>query len=252
MAGFSATIDVQNLMRRMSAYEKQFPFAAALALTRTAKDAQPAVRARMQKDFDRPTPFTLNSTYITPAKKTDPVPTADVYFKNEASKGTPAAKYIAPEVFGGQRGQKRFERALRAAGILPQGMVTVPGAGAKLDQYGNIPASFFSRVLSQLSASSDQYQNQTSGSKAKRAKKNARGGEYFAVKVRRGSLAPGIYERFAFGFGSAVRPVLLFVSHATYRKRLGFREAVVDVFEQRFAANFDDSLAKAISTAKQG
>src|ERR1051325_4706485 len=131
MAGFSATVDVQNLMRRMSAYEKQFPFATALALTRTAKDAQPAVRARMQKDFDRPTPFTLNSTYITPAKKTDPVPTADVYFKNEASKGTPAAKYIAPEVFGGQRGQKRFEHALRAAGILPQGMVTVPGAGAK-------------------------------------------------------------------------------------------------------------------------
>jgi len=67
-----------------------------------------------------------------------------------------------------------------------------------------------------------------------------------------GRLAPGIYERFAFGFGSAVRPVLLFVSHATYRKRLGFREAVAATFEQRFAANFDDALAKAISTAKQG
>lgn len=244
MAGFGATVDVQNLMRRMSAHEKQFPYAIALALTRTAKDAQPAVQARMQKDFDRPTPYTLNSTYVLPAKKTDPVPTADVYFKNESSKGTPAAKYIAPEVFGGHRGQKRYERALRAAGRLPAGMVTVPGSGAQLDKYGNVPAGLINAMLSQLGSNPDAYQNAT-GSKRSRRTRKVRG-QFFIGRPGGGRLPLGVWLR----QGDKLVPFLLFVKQATYTKRLGFREAVAETFEQRFAINFDDALAKAISTAR--
>lgn len=246
----TASVDVSNLMARMSRYQAQFPFALASALTKTAKDAQPVVRTLMQQVFDRPTPYTLNSTYITPAKKSDPTPSADVFFKNETSKGTPAAKYIFPEVYGGERNVKRFERALRAARVLPAGMVTMPGGGAKLDQYGNIPASMYSLLLSQLGASPDEYQNQTVTSKAKRGRRLKRGGNYFVLRARRGKLPPGIYERFAFGFGSAVKPIIVFVSRANYSKRLPFAEAVAGVFEKQFYPNFDAALARAIATAR--
>jgi len=110
-----ASVDVSNLMTRMSRYQSQFPFATAVALTQTAKDAQPAVRTAMQQVFDRPTAYTLNSTYITPAKKTDPVPFADVFFKNETTKGTPAAAYIYPEVYGGQRNRVHHNTATNNA-----------------------------------------------------------------------------------------------------------------------------------------
>lgn len=242
MAG--ATVDVSNLMARMGRYQNQFPFAVASALTRTAKDAQPVVRTAMQRVFDRPTPYTLNSTYISPARKQDPTPTADVFFKNEASKGTPAAKYIYPEVYGGQRNQKRYERALRAAGVLPSGMITVPGAGVKLDNYGNVAAGLINSMLSQLGANPDAYQN-SSGSRRSRRTRKVRG-QFFVGRPGGGHLPLGVWLR----KGRKLSPFLMFVKSASYHQRLPFRQEVEQVFEARFYSNFDSALATAIATAK--
>jgi len=245
MPSSPASVDVSNLMARMSRYQKQFPYAVAVALTRTAKDAQPAVRSAMQQAFDRPTPYTLNSTYVTPAKKTDATPMADVFFKTDASKGTPAAKYIYPEVYGGQRNQKRYERALRAARVLPAGMMTVPGAGVKLDAYGNMPAGLINAMLSQLGANPDAYQNSTSSKRSRRTRKVR--GQFFVGRPGGGHLPLGVYLR----NGRKLSPFLIFISSANYHQRLPFRETVERVFDERFYLNFDAALASAIATARE-
>ncbi|MGA4815434.1 hypothetical protein ACPA9J_10245 [Pseudomonas aeruginosa] len=67
--------------------------------------------------FDRPTPYTLNSLRMVPARK-DRLE-ARVWFKDEADGAQPASVWIAPEVYGGPRRNKPAELQLRAKGILP-------------------------------------------------------------------------------------------------------------------------------------
>lgn len=244
MPGFTANVDVSNLMNRMAAYSDQFPYAVAVALTKTAKDAQAEVKRQLPVVFNNPTRYTLNSTYITPAKKADAVPSAEVFFKTDAVRGTPAVKYIFPEVYGGQRYVKRFERALQLAGILPKGMVTVPGKGTSLDRYGNLSAGLINAMLSQLKANSDQYQNATDSKRSRRTRKVR--GEFFVA--RPGSHLPeGIYLR----SGSKLKSFVLFVASPTYKKRLPFESIIRGVFDERIGPNFDDALGRAIATARR-
>ena len=245
MPSFQASVDVTNLMARMAAYEDQFPFAVASALTKTAKDAQQAVRQSMQKVFDRPTPYALNGTYVNPAKKTDPTPAAQLFFKNEASGGTPAVRFIAPEVYGGARNQKRYEMAMRAAGVLPSGMVTVPGDAGLLDRYGNLPAGLINAMLSQIGANRDAYQNATDSKRSRRTRKVR--GQFFIGRPGGGRLPLGVWLR----QGRSLKPFLLFVRQASYKVRLPFKEVVDSTFEQRFYPNFDQALARAIATARE-
>jgi hypothetical protein len=92
----------------------------------------------MAQVFDRPTPYTLYSTYVIPATK-DRLESF-VQLKDSAAEGTPAIKFLDPEVFGGERNPKRGEKALQQLGALTSGSFIVPSAGLKLGQYGNISA----------------------------------------------------------------------------------------------------------------
>lgn len=53
--------------------KKQFPFALARALTRTAQDGQSAIRARTKRAFDLRGKYTLRNLRVKPAKKADVV-----------------------------------------------------------------------------------------------------------------------------------------------------------------------------------
>lgn len=215
------------------------------ALNRLAFDARKAWQDEASRVFDRPTPLTRGAALYT--KATRQKLTAEIFVRDDAFKGTPPEKYLAPQVVGGARRVKRSERALQAIDILRAGQLTVPGAGAKLDQYGNMRGGELNRLLTQLRASSDQYQNQTKTSVARRRRKQKgkRGGEYFAVVKQRGRLKPGVYERFQFGFGSAVRAILRFVDSATYKKRYSVYEVGQRVFEQKYQQTFDEEFHKA-------
>src|SRR5690606_17275008 len=101
-----------------------------------------------QRVFDRPTRITVNSVLY--AKATKDRLYADVFIRDEASGGTPPARYLLPEVEGGARRLKPFERLLQAQGVMPAGMFAVPGKGAQLDAFGNVPPSQVNQMLSQL------------------------------------------------------------------------------------------------------
>lgn len=112
------------------------PYATSTALTRTAQAAQTRIVAEMPRVFAAPTRYTLNSTFVRAA--TVKTLAAQVAVKNQAAGGTQPEHYLEPEVFGGARREKRFERALRYAGVLPAGQHVVPGRAAPLDAAGNL------------------------------------------------------------------------------------------------------------------
>lgn len=204
------------------------PYAAATALTRTAKRAQQAIIAEMPQVFDRPTPYTLNSTFVQPASvKTM---TARVAVKDWASNnGTLPEDYLLPAVLGGGRKEKRFERNMRYAGLLARGERAVLGQEAPLDAFGNLRRGEMQRILTATHSSFDPAQNR---SNSPRSLKNAKKAPYFAGRVKR---TWGVWRR----EGRRLRPVLVFVRRAPqYRARLDFDGIAERTTREFFEAEF--------------
>ena len=244
------SVNTQALKQRLGdIVERQLPFAAARALTQTAKQAQGAVRTAMNEVFDRPTAYTLNSTFVRPATKTRL--SAQVKLKDEAAKAIPAAKYLLPQVEGGGRRQKRSEVALASAGILPPGWYLVPGKSVRLDGAGNVPRSIILQIISDLRASPDVgfRSNRLTKREARERGKRFRESRFFVVKP--GSKAqPGIYRKIDSAFGRAAQPVFIFTAQPQYARRLNFYAVVERVVRTNFEDNFAVSLADALRTAR--
>lgn len=217
--------DAKTLGQRLEGMRaRQIPFALALTLTRTAQAMQVAEAIELKYAFDRPTPFTQRSVFIRGATKKKLE--AYVFLRDEASRGTPPVKYLAPGVYGGPRRVKRFERALVSAGILFSNELAVPGAYAPIDAYGNIRGSEITRILSAVRGSSDATQNRRRGKR----------GSYFAGAVRAQGAAfgdagtRGIWKR----EGRDILPVMIFVDRGgvDYRKRYDFFGVIEQVIDR--------------------
>ncbi len=251
MLEYKVTGDVRAITDQLSRMAKeQIPFATAKALTMTAKAVQREIDAEIKRVFDRPTPYTQRATFVRTATKQRLF--AEVKLKDESFKGNPAVRYLQAQVEGGPRKHKGFEKLLIRAGVMPAGWYAVPGAAAPLDAYGNIAGGTITRILSQVQASRDPLANASARSRKRKAK--VRGGRYFAVmpgRERTKHLKPGIYERIGFGFGSAIKPVLIYVQRAPkYRKRLQFYRIADQVARMRFPIEFARAAREAISTAR--
>lgn len=231
MPGDFFKVDPTDVLKAMTALsEKDAPFVTAYALTQTAKDIAAAEKTSMAAVFDRPTDFTMNSLAIKPATKTDL--NAIVYFKDGFG-STPAWKYLSPEVEGGDRTHKSFELRLIRAGLMKQDEFAVPGAGMKLDQFGNMPGSTLEQILSQVSAAEQISGYQANATKQSLARKKKRAiGRYFVLRPdgigpAARSVTPGIYYRA--GVKSIV-PMIIFVAAPKYGKRFPFHETAQSVF----------------------
>jgi hypothetical protein len=247
MFSISVKDDIRSALKRLDNFDRrQIPFVIAKALTATAKDSQAAIKDAMPRVFENPTPYTLGGTYVKPANKSNLE--ALVKLKDESFKGTPANKYLGPSIFGGDRNIKRVERLLTGRGILPAGMAVVPGEGAKLDNYGNISRGQFSKILSQLKANTDRYQNETVASR-KRKSKTSRG-RYFAGAPAGGKLPQGVWERTSFARGSAIKPVLIFVNVPKYRKQFDFFGLVNQTIRNKFERNLVEAMQFAMATSR--
>lgn len=226
------TSTVLSALRQISADDA--PFLTAYALTRTGQDIKTAQYNMMRAVFDRPTKFTLNSLQLQPATKTELSAVIDYKYFG----GTPADRYLGPEVEGGPRRHKSHEKALISAGLMRSDEFAVPGKGVTLDAYGNMRGADLTRILSQLMASSDPMQNMTDRSR-KRALKSA-GGRYF---VMRGRGAPdGVYLRRPDG----IMPVLVFVRAPRYTPRFPFYDVARTVFDQQFLGHGREGFDKFI------
>lgn len=206
---------LQQLLRRASG--QQMRAAAAAALNDLGFAAQKEMRAQIAGAFNQPTAFIARSPKVKKAdEKTLRVrvwPTLNT--EGTQPKWTPQMTLAAQEA-GGARTDKRSEVALRAMGLLPDGLQTAlprrpyPGSVKGNDLSG----AFIRRVLRALKRS-----GQGMGPhRVQRRKGRARqhGEQFFVLRQRRGRLAPGVY-----GLNSGrVAAVLLFVRRGSYSARI--------------------------------
>lgn len=231
MFTLSLKSNINDALRNFRDKRINIPLATAKALTFTAQDVQAAEKTEMVKVFDRPTPFTLNSLYLqgaTPGRLT-----ARVWFKDLRFK----AHYLVPQVEGGDRPLKRFEKFLQAKGLLPVGMYAVPGERADLDAYGNMSRGQLVKILSALQALPETgYLANRSQRSAKRRRKHLT--DYYVGRPNPSSPL-GVWERIG---KTGLRPVLIFVKAPRYKKRFNFYGVAVDVSNARFPVHLDRAL----------
>jgi len=215
------------------------------ALNHTANQARQIVRAEMSDVFDRPTPFTLNSIRVLNAK---PNQLEAALWIKDGKDGAATGKqfspedWVAPQVFGGSRQRRASEAWLRQSGILPAGLFAVPGAGARLDQYGNMQRGHIMQILSGLKAL-NRSGSDHSATASRRSLRKGHATAFFVLK--RGRTPIGIAER----RGKAVAVVIAFVRQPQYSERLDFHGVVRRVAENdaQLEANIDKAIADALS-----
>ena len=227
--------DIRSNAREVSrwlddAQKKQIPFATVLAMTLTARDVKTAEVMIMEKVFDRPTPYTLNALKVVPA--TTQTRVASVAFK-EFGGGTPAKRFLNPEVHGGMRSRKSHERQISP---LMQGyQYAVPGRATDRDAYGNMKGAEIKRIISQLKVSTDPMQNATSSGRSKRKRKN----NAFFIRGKT------VFQR----TGAGIKPVLVFVKSPRYRKRFPFYETAAKTVAERFSRNFEAAFQRTMANS---
>lgn len=227
----AAAAQVEGLGRRG-------PIVAAIALTRTGKDVQGALRAEKETVFDKPTRYTLNGTFLKPATRERLE--ARVWVKDYRTGGTPAERFLGPEIFGGARGQKGLELMLQAHGLMPTGWFAVPGEGAELDGNGNVRRGQIRQILSQLKVQrTGGHESRATGSQRSNRTIARQGVTYFALPNGNRGLPPGVYMKRKFAHGSAIRPVFVFVSQAQYQQRLRFHEVGQATIDSRFPFHWE-------------
>lgn len=179
-----------------------------IALDKTASDIRDGVVAEMKRVFDNPTKFTLDSLKVTRTKNHNME--ASVWFKEPDRMED---HYLIPQVDGGPRKTKGFERALNDN-------MFIPGRGAKLNKHGNISQGQLRQILSVLGRAelTPGYQANITRKSSVRNKK-ARDYVFLPEGSRGGRLPPGIYERVAqkgSGFGGRAKKKMK--KFGTYQK----------------------------------
>ncbi|WP_444893434.1 hypothetical protein ACJJIE_02545 [Microbulbifer sp. TRSA001] len=241
----SVKLDTSKFDKASAELKKQLPYASSVALNNVAFRIRGEERAAIGRIFANPANLTLNSVLVKKATKRSGV--AKVFIRDQATKGTPPSKYLAPAILGVDRNVKRFEQALRHAGLLPEGMYAVHGEGAKLNKHGNISGGTYSKILSQVRASRDPTQNATNSNRSKAKRGITKG--YFVGKIE-GTL--GVWQRVGYKRRRSVRPILIFVKKKpNYRKRFPFFRIAEGIARRHFPIELDKAMDRAIATAKR-
>ena len=247
---------LEELKRKLSAMPRKVEIATQRALLKTATAVKDAEVKEMGRVFNKPTRWTLGAMKVKATKKMEVevgILDPDGYYKR-------AASYLGTQVGGGQRRVKAMEKSLQSRYLMPAGWFTVPGEGAKMDAYGNMSVGQIRQILSWFDAAENwagSTQNMGFAGREKRRKgtRKSYGFEYFVVqpgarrsyqlksgKTGNHSMQPGIYMRTLTGFGSAIKPVMIFVKGARYQVRFNFEKVARDTANAMMQAEFDKAI----------
>ncbi|MDK9705005.1 MAG: hypothetical protein OEL20_17910 [Sulfuritalea sp.] len=215
--------NLEDTSRWIGDIGKQVPFATAVALTRTAKRLIPFEQAEVRRVFDRPIPYTIKAFGTTPATKANL--TATLFIKDRQ------AKYLLPNIEGGRRGQKAFERRLGSdAGV---NAYWAPGGGVKLTGAGNLTLEQIQDIAVKLSRS-DKFS-----------------GVFVGVPQNMPNAPFGIWARVTRGRGRnasrGLTPLLVRIEQPHYKKRFDFH----GVAERQVRRIFDEEFRRAFEAAKR-
>ena len=250
------------VMRAVEQDAQQAKFATVVAMNKALAWAETDVRRDMRKTFDRPTAFFLRSLRSVRASWRAPKPEAVLWFKGSEADASDVQSggeaMVVPHIHGGTRKRKPMEQRLIRAGLMPATYYSVPGAGADLDGHGNMSRGQVTQLLNVLGTYREAGYNKANAKTVERLKKgNAKKGiygfEYWVNPVagrRAQHLPPGVYKRFQTAFGTSLKPILIFVSRANYRRRFDFFGIAEKSFTKHFPGEFDRAFEQALRTAR--
>jgi hypothetical protein len=242
-----------EIERLYSGMKKQVRFAAAVALTRTVKDAQSDTPGALDRDLEKPVDFTKRGTFTIPARKDDLA--ATLGFKDKQ------ARYMALQIAGGvyRPGDAGIKLPgniqLNAFGNIPKGLIAKLKAAAK---DGSLSTAIARRVDREINSDSD------AGGQAYR-RLNQHGNRrkqaaplqlFYGRPTGKGwDGAPvGIWRRIPpatpGGKGKLIPIIVFEQTPAVYRARFNLRDHLQSAADRRFAAHFKAELSKALSSAR--
>lgn len=183
------------------------------AINDTVDDMVKGQRIEMRRVFDNPRPYTLNALFPKYVGKRGGILQAGIAFRETGVKGTPAYKYLMPNIKGTQRRMKRSEKGLQALGLLQANYQTVMGDNFERDQYGDISGGQYTRMLAELGASGDGLQ----GAKSQRNPRTKGDRKFIPMRRKDGRLF-AIAER----RGDQLVMMLVVTGMRTYKPRYDF------------------------------
>lgn len=203
--------NVKQILRAVDkAYKDQLPFACALALTRTAQDAQRAMVVQASRKLDRPTPFTLKG----------------FGWKKATKQNLESVVYIKPI-------QSRYLRwAIQGGTRLPTGRAIPVPFGLNTNKYGNMPRG----KIKQLLARPDTFSGVVKG--------------VAGVWQRGHISKRGNFTTAGNSKATTIRLLVAYEPRATYRKRFPFYEIGQGVWRNRLPRNLRLAIQQAIDTAR--
>lgn len=232
--------DTRQIERQLTDLQRnQIPFATALTLTRLGQRIDEGLKGAMRTGFDRPTPYTLRSTFIRPATKRRLEVTVGLKDRPFGGNRLSSAEILGHHFDGGIREPKALELWLRRAGYLGASEYVVPGAGARLDRYGNMSRGQIQQILSQLKAGPDASAYASSSARSRRNVQRA--GVIFWS--RGGRLARGAWQRVG---KYRLRPLLIAIAAPSYRKRIDLERIARQAVSRYGQLEFDRALRQAI------
>lgn len=207
--------------------KKQLPFATSVAINNTAFDVRKSLNSGTRGAFKSPVKFTQSAFLVQKSKKRQLF--AVVFAQDK--EGKDRARYLRFGIQGGQRPQKGmevfFERGIPNDGTIPSGAFFIPTGLVKTNAAGNVTRATLKRISKGMNSS-------------------PRGG-FFIGTPRGGSRSPGIYRRSR----GKLQPYFIATnSRPDYRPRFDIQSIGAKVVERRFGIYFNQSLSKALSTAR--
>ncbi len=204
---------IEKIMGMLKAHPDLMRRAITFALDDTAQKMKEAQVEEMRKVFDNPRPYTLNALFVKKARGDNSL-MAGIAFREFGVQGTPAYKYLMPNIVGGPRRDKRSERALRATGVLPAGSWTAQGSNYPRDQYGDITGGAYTRMLAEL----DSLPAAAGGRQSFQKKRKDESKRFFVFTVDGNAFPAGIAER----RGGEITIMLRFIRQPNYTPRYDF------------------------------
>ena len=166
------------------------------ALDATAYDMREGLHEEMKTAFHEPTKFTLNSLKYDKTKNHNMEVKVWLLQPERMSD-----HYLLPQILGGVRKTKGFERALGNTRMFP-------ARGLKLTKAGNVSRGLITQILSALGLAehTQGYQANRTEKSAKRNKKRQK--RYAYLYKGSGKMPPGIYQRVGKGERN-LKPIML-------------------------------------------
>ena len=192
----TASISAKGLQKFLAKLPKKLQRATETAIDATGRQAKKDVQDEIRAVFHAPVPRTVNSPFYQPTQNHDMK--GLIGLKEPPRMGR---HYLWPQVEGGARKEKGFERALGLGKLLP-------GTGAKMTGAGNVSPAQIVQMLSVL-GKAEQAAGYSANITDRSRKRNKKERDYFILPKKHGKMPPGVYQRFVKkggrGFGAKTK-----------------------------------------------